>query len=237
MRTRAIVCDSEYVADRLARSGFEHARIHVIPSAIPIPEISMPVPPWSPDQRTVVFCGRLVESKGLGVLLEAMREVPVPWGLRVIGDGDDAARFERRCRQLDLGGRVKFLGSLPRDAVHAIFVRAAVVVVPSLWPEPLGMVGPEALAHGCAVVGSGVGGMGEWLIDGITGLVARPGDPHDLACRITRVLEDPALASRLGRAGRQLVQSRFGLSTHADRLLDVLSSAAAGSARLDADVA
>ncbi len=93
------------------------------------------------------------------------------------------------------------------------------VVVPSLWPEPLGMVGLEALTYGRPVVGSRVGGIAEWLIDNETGLEVTPGYVGQLADRINLLFEDRELAARLGDGGRKLVEHRFTLSTHVDGLL------------------
>jgi glycosyltransferase involved in cell wall biosynthesis len=219
LRTDAVVCDSSYVADRHVRAGFDASRIHVLPSPVPIPE-PLPASPAVAPPR-LLFAGRLVASKGLEVVVRALPGVDSSVVLVVAGDGPQRPALARLAGALGVGTRVQFLGQLSTPELAQEYLTAAVVVVPSLWPEPLGMVGPEALSFARPVVGSGVGGMGEWLMDAVTGLVAPAGDPVALSRQVNRLLDDPALARRLGRAGRQLIEQRFSVGHHVDALLRV----------------
>jgi glycosyltransferase involved in cell wall biosynthesis len=223
-KTQAIVCDSTFVAERHSSAGYDRSCIHVLPTPVPIP----PFPGeagTSAQSGYLLYAGRLVQSKGLGVLLEALREVPQRWRLRVAGAGHDDWRFRQLARDFGVDDRVDFIGQVSREELTRIYADAAVVVVPSIWPEPLGMIGVEALALGRPVVASAVGGTGEWLIDEVTGLAAVPGNAGHLARQIVRLVEDRKLASRLGGAGRELVMRRFGLGTHVDRLIQVFETA------------
>lgn len=220
----AIACGSNYVASRHAQAGFDPLRIVVLPYPVRIPNADDLVP-TPPAGRTILYCGRLVPGKGVRVLLEALRSVRAGWRLKVAGDGPELPALVALVQRLDLGQRVELLGRVSRPVVEQLYREARLLVVPSMWPEPLGMVGPEALAYGRPVVGSLVGGTGEWLLDGVTGLAAPPGDASGLARQINRLLDDADLAERMGRAGRDLVERRFSLEGHVERLVQVLHAA------------
>ena len=161
-----------------------------------------------PDGPLVLYVGRLVHEKGIEELLEAWRLVGAraarpapPPTLAVIGDGPlaDAVAATPRTR---------LLGPLPRERLPVAYAAADALVVPSIptprFREPWGLVCNEALHQATPVVATtAVGAVAGGLIrDGETGLVAPPGDPGALAAAIARLLDDAALRTRLGGAGR-----------------------------------
>jgi glycosyltransferase involved in cell wall biosynthesis len=97
---------------------------------------------------------------------------------------------------------------------------ASVVVVPSLWPEPFGLVGIEALAAGRPAVGSSTGGIGDWLEHGVSGLCVAPGDAPALARALNELLADPDRQRVMGIAGREAVAQRFSPDRHLAALLE-----------------
>ena len=98
------------------------------------------------------------------------------------------------------------------------FARAAVVVVPSTWPEPFGMVALEAMRAGCAVVGSAHGGLPEIVVAGETGLLAPPGDAVALTAALERLLADPATTAAMGAAGRRRLEAEFSVQAYSAAL-------------------
>lgn len=147
------------------------------------------------DPRRLVFVGRLVESKGVQILLEAMRELPSDIELEIIGTGP----YENVLRQLvtsfHLESRVQFLGQLEgEDLVSALNDRGT-MVVPSLWNEPFGIVALEGLAAGCFVIASEGGGLAEAV--GPAGVTFPNGDAAALRDRILTVVSDAHLRDRL----------------------------------------
>ena len=100
--------------------------------------------------------------------------------------------------------------------------RAAVIAVPSRAPETFALVGPEAMRYGTPVVASRVGGIEEWLCDGVTGLAVPPGDPVALASALDRLVGDVTLATRLGNAGQRAYQERFTPEHHVSLLIALL---------------
>ncbi len=149
----------------------------------------------------VLYAGRLVEAKGIEVLIDAWPRIGSDATLVVAGDGPLRER---------LGGvpGTRILGSLPRDELPVAYATATIVVVPSIptprWREPWGLVCNEAMHQGRAVIAtSAVGAVAGGLIrEGETGYVISPGDPDALATAIERLLIDAELRQRLGEAGR-----------------------------------
>ncbi|HTO10738.1 MAG TPA: glycosyltransferase, partial [Candidatus Binatia bacterium] len=111
------------------------------------------------------------------------------------------------------------LGRLDNLDVLALHAAADVVVVPSVIPDALSRVVLEAMAAGRPVIGTRVGGTPELIEDGESGLLVPRADPAALAAAIERLLDDPALAARLGEAARRRVETRFAPEASVDRLL------------------
>jgi glycosyltransferase involved in cell wall biosynthesis len=225
-QVEAVLCDSAYVADRCVENGFSRARIHITPSAVRMPARRAEFE--TPPSNVVLFVGRVSPEKGLDYLLRAMARVSAPWTLVVAGAGHDLPKMKALAAEEGLGERVHFLGQVDRQALDALYAGARLAVVPSVWPEPFGMVGPEAMAFGVPVVAFRVGGVPEWLLDGETGYLVEPKDIDGLARQIELLLRDSALARRLGERGRQLVQEHFTIPQHVDRLERVFATAIEG---------
>lgn len=168
-------------------------------------------------RRRVVFAGRLVAPKGVDVLLRAARLVDAEFVL--CGEGWRAASLRDLTRRLGVEERVDFRGWLSGEALARELAEASVVALPSLWPEPFGLVGIEALAAGRPVVASATGGTGDWLVHGVTGLAVPAGDTRALARALTELLDDPERQHTLGQAGRELVATRFSATAHVAALI------------------
>jgi glycosyltransferase involved in cell wall biosynthesis len=177
-------------------------------------------------RRRVVFAGRVVRPKGVQVLLRAASTLDAE--LVVCGDGRDLDSLRSLAGRLGMRDRVSFKGWLTAAALAAEFAEAQVVAIPSVWPEPFGLVGIEAFALGIPVVASHTGGIGDWLEHGVSGLAVAPGDASALADALRELLGDPQRARAMGAAGRESVASRFTPRHHVSALLAAFSSARAG---------
>jgi glycosyltransferase involved in cell wall biosynthesis len=216
-----VICDSSYVAERLIENGFAKDRMHILPSSVRLPATSE----GSQPENIVLFIGRISPEKGLDYLVRAMPLVSSPFTLVVVGAGTALPSVVKLVHQLGLTDRVRFLGRVDPEAMGDIYAGARLLVVPSVWPEPFGMVGPEAMSHGLPVVAFGVGGISDWLLDGQTGFLVQPRDVAGLAQRIDMLLRDRTLAGRMGERGRELVAKRFTLGRHVDGLERVFNEA------------
>ncbi|HUA74453.1 MAG TPA: glycosyltransferase [Solirubrobacteraceae bacterium] len=177
----------------------------------------------APTHRRVVFAGRVVTPKGVGILIRAVRRVDCE--LVICGDGWQLEAMRRLARRLGVHERVRFTGWLAAPELARELRQASVVAIPSLWPEPFGLVGIEAGAAARPVVASLTGGVGDWLKDGVNGLGVPPGDADALAQALNELLDDPERGRRFGEAGRGLVAARFTRERHVDALLDAYRKA------------
>ena len=217
-RAAHLLCPSEFLRSIVVGWGVPADRVSVLPNPTPA------IPPLGPraelrasfgvdDGPLVAFAGRLTPAKDLGVLIDAVERLPNVT-LLLAGDGELRPQLERRA-----SARVRFLGALERRRVLELFAAADVVALSSAWENfPHALV--ESLAAGTPVVATEVGGVPEIVRDGENGLLVPPGDPEALAAAIRRLIADPALAARMGRRSREIVESRFSLAAVMNQLRD-----------------
>jgi glycogen(starch) synthase len=164
------------------------------------------------DAPCVLGFGRLVADKGFDLAVRAFAAVTrrVP-NARLVLAGDGAARadLERLVTDMGLSQSVEFVGMVAPADVPALIARASLVVVPSRWDEPFGLVALEAAVMARPVVATRAGGLVEVVEEGTTGLLVDKEDPDALAAALLRLLEDPATADRMGVAARARARERF----------------------------
>jgi glycosyltransferase involved in cell wall biosynthesis len=205
-RARTVVCVSDALADAARRCGARDVR--VIRNGVAAP----PAGGREARPAEVLFAGRLSPEKGIEELVAATR------GLNLVVAGDGPLR----------GLVPNALGFVPHDELARLYARAAVVVVPS-HREGLPLSVLEAMAHGRPVVASAVGGIPELVVDGVTGFLVQPGDVAALRAALERLLADPVLRRRMGRAGRRRVTELCSRDGAADATLRVYGAPADGA--------
>lgn len=161
-RARAVIAVSEFVRDDLARRGVPRA--HSIPNGVD------PFPLPRKPAGHILFIGRLVATKGLPLLLHAMTSTPSP-PLVVVGDGPERARLEALASRLGITARVTFAGWVPEEEKQRLLAGAEFLVHPALF-ESFGIAVLEALAAGCPVLATRIGGIPE--VVGDAGLLVEP---------------------------------------------------------------
>ncbi len=209
----------------LTRAGLDPQRVAVTPYPVPPPPTA--VAPDDDDRRPVVLAsGRLNKEKGFLQLIEAMEYLTTEVHLVIAGDGHARPALERRARMVGRRHRITFTGWVSAGLLAGWRARAAVVAVPSMWPEPFGIVGLEAMAAGRPVVAFDTGGIGEWLVDGETGRLVRPGDVRAFADALRGSLQDEEMRERMGAAAGARAAA-FALGTHVERVLGIYEQARA----------
>ncbi|MBI5287636.1 MAG: glycosyltransferase family 4 protein [Chloroflexi bacterium] len=216
---------SQYMRQRVIAQGAEPGRVVVAPYFAGIAAPRTDSPPVRPS-RSLLFVGRIVPEKGLHLLIQALTALDDDVRLIVNGDGSARTAAVTLTRNLGLEQRVEFLGWTGREELSDCYCRAAVVVVPSVWPEPFGLVGIEAMACGVPVVGFRSGAIPEWLEDGVTGFLVDPGDVAALAQRLRQLLDDPSLRRRMGCASRSRITERLMPSHHLAAIREAVGGAA-----------
>lgn len=188
----------------------------------------------SGDRDRLLFVGRMHFLKGgsvlLAALVEAARLLDRPLHLTMAGDGPDRADWERQAAALRGPSNrvtVDFKGWLRSAELLRCFSSADLLVVPSVWPEPFGIVGPQAGSAGLPAAAFDAGGISEWLTDGVNGHLARADPPSadGLAKAIALCLADPVHYARLSAAAIDLSQ-RFNLRRHTVALREIFKAMA-----------
>ena len=168
----------------------------------------------SRDDRLVLCVGRLVEKKGIHLVVDAMSDLPDDTRLVIIGDGEERARIDNRVDVLGVRDRVQMLGAQPSDVVEAWMARASVLAAPFVVgadgnQDALPTVLIEALAAGLPVVAADIAGVPEIVDDGETGLVVPTGDQEAFVAALQRLIGPSELASAMSRRGPAIARARF----------------------------
>lgn len=201
----------------LAGQGIAANRIHVIPNMVDDDAGG----DCSARGDYVGFAGRVSPEKGVGVLIEAARRLPsVPFRI--------AGSFERLpALPATAPANVRFLGHLGPKELSDFYASARAVVVPSVWFEGFPTVIPQAMLRGRPVIASDIGGLGDVIDDGVTGLLFPMGNAAHLAERIDRLWSNPSLAQSIGSAAREKAVREYSRARYYDRLMEAFSVAAA----------
>jgi len=203
-----VLAISEFVGDQV-RTTVPKARVEVLGGAVDR-AIFRPAAAPGPSNR-IAFVGRLVTEKGIWTLMDALSRLRVPAELDIVGEGPLLPAL-RDAVERAMPTRVNLLGYLPPERIREILVRSGLLVAPSIWQEPLGLVVLEAMACGVPVVASSVGGIPEIVQHNANGLLVEPGDPDALARAMNLVLGDPSLRGRL----REHCLTRTTISSYRD---------------------
>ena len=220
-----VVGISRFILQRHLRFGyFPRARTRVIPNAVARPQSAPPVSP-DPEGFRIGFLGRLVPAKGLHLLLEAFHRLPHRHAeLWIAGQGpaDYEASLKKRYGH---DPRIRWLGFVP---VERVLSRVSVLVVPSLWHEPLGRVVIEAYTWGVPVVASRRGGLPEIVQEGRTGFLFDPDEPEGLHRILRQLADHPEQLAPLRKQARAYARE-FSVDRMVHRYLEVYREALQGT--------
>lgn len=220
---------SDFQRDRLIEMGMDADRVETIPHPIALPSLLPPERPGADGSRDhVLFVGRLERYKGIFPLIDVARALP-SIRFAFAGEGPDGEAARNEAATLN---NIVWYGNLDGAALTEARNRAFCAIVPSLGPEPFGLTSIEALAHGLPVIASAIGGLSETVLDGIDGFHVAPGDVVQIADRVARLAADPALARRMGEAGRTRAASDFSPERYYQRTRTVYANVLASAGRM-----
>jgi glycosyltransferase involved in cell wall biosynthesis len=227
---------TEAVLDVLRQKGYE-GPADVLPLGIDTslyhPKTPLPADELGaePDEVTIGYVGRIVESKGLSTLLRALGRIPdLPWRLVMIGDGPYKDDFQRLAASLNIKDRISHLGYVPHPDVPRYLSSLDVLVLPSEtqpnWKEQFGRVVIEAMACGTPVIGSDSGEIPNLIRTTGGGLVFPESDVSTLAAHLKTLILDPQERQRLATDGQQIASQQFALSSLANQFAETVSDVA-----------
>lgn len=227
-RYASIVVASRHMSDEMVRNGVPRERVTVLPLFSTV-RCDGAANGGEPD--TVLFAGRMTSLKGGDVLISAAaiatRLLGRPVRLVLAGDGPQKDQWRRLAASL--GVQAEFTGWVGLDDRPRVYQRGVIVAMPSLWPEPFGLVGLDAAALARPAVAFDVGGIRDWLTDGVSGRLVPPASgAQGLADAIASLLRAPAERERMAREALKVAQ-RMTVAAHVDRLEVILRNAAATS--------
>jgi glycogen(starch) synthase len=214
---RVVTVSQAMFDDALAAMPAVRPKLSVIRNALPIPDATPTVLPFSPP-RLLCF-GRIVREKGFDVVVRALanlRQQGFTVSLDIAGDGPEMPTLVGLVESLGMDGQVRFLGWVSPDGIPDLIDTATAVVVPSRWPEPFGLVALQAAQMGRPAIATAVGGLPEVVAHGLTGLVVEPDDEQAMADAIVALLSDARKARQLGEYARQRARKEFDFGTLVD---------------------
>jgi len=211
------VC-SQSTAEAL-QEGFTASQVEQIPNGVDTNHFK----PFSSsgNQKNITFIGRLDHMKGVQVLLDAfktLKEDGVTAHLTIIGDGPDRDKLQNLSRDAGVNDSISFCGAV--EDIIPYLQKSALFVLPSL-SEGLSNVLLEAMACGLPIVATRVGGNIDLIRDGENGILVETENSNQLSEAMKKILQDKALAKKLGSEARKTVEQRFSLISIADRYLSL----------------
>lgn len=229
-RQTAVVTHSEHMKNELAVHGIS-ARVIAFP--VSMPDVCGTERSAKID---ILFAGRMDRVKGGDLLLDALpqirRQLNQPLRVQFSGDGPVRAQWEQHAKRIqhrDPQLSISFPGWCNEEELGAHMQNARLLAVPSVWPEPFGSVGVAAARYGVPAAAFAVGGIPQWLHDGVNGHLAsaRPPKAAELADAALRCLRDPDHYEALSRGARQMA-ARFTMDRHLPELTSVFEQVVNG---------
>lgn len=218
-----VVAGSEYERETVRRRYGETARAKVEVRRLGVPPRAARA---GFEEGLIASVGTLTGKKGHDVLIRAVARLERPFRLVIVGEGPERSALESLVRELGLAGRVELPGVLSHDASLELVARAQVFALCCRETAdgdhdflPVALM--DAMSLGVPSVSSYFVGIPELIEDGVSGLLAPPGDPAAARERLDAVLADRALAERLGAAGRERVRADYDLETNTARLAEL----------------
>jgi glycosyltransferase involved in cell wall biosynthesis len=213
-RVERFIAPSEFARRKLVEVGLPAERTQVVPDAVEDQGV------FAQAGEGAVYVGRLSPEKGVGLLLDAWRQLPeVP--LRIVGTGPQADALQARAADLP---NVTFVGEQARERVAAEIAGAAFLVAPSLCYETFGLAAAEALAGGRPIVVPSNTALEELAAGGRTGMVFASGDAAALAAACRELAGDPGRARLLGAEARVYFEEVLAPERRTDALLSIYGS-------------
>lgn len=215
---------THFAKEKFVNAGFPAERFVIKPN------FADPDPGEKPGAgEYALFIGRLDQTKGTRILLDAWKRLPVMYPLHVVGDGPDRLLMEARARELQLSA-VTFRGRLSHAAAVETVKGARFTIAPSTWYEGFPMCIVESFACGTPILCSRLGGMSEIVEDQVTGLHFNPSDSQDLAKKVEWAWNHPLELGWMGRMGRREYETKYSAEQNYSLLMEIYEEAIANYA-------
>jgi len=172
------------------------------------------------NKRELLYIGQLIRGKGVDILLKALTYIKGDFKLNIVGKGNAENSINNLVSEYGMQDKVNMVGfTLDTEKWYK---SASVIVVPSRWQEPFGLIGGEAYSYFKPVVGFNVGGISEWLEDGVNGFLVTENDIKAFAGRIEYLLDNPLEAEKMGKIGNCMTKELFNEEVYLNEIQHLL---------------
>jgi phosphatidylinositol alpha-1,6-mannosyltransferase len=215
---RLVVVNSTYTRRQYEALGLDPARVEVLTMSVGVSRFRLESDPGQiratyalDGQKVILTVGRLVARKGHDVVIKALaavRDAVGPIQYLIAGRGPEEPRLRRLAQDIGCAHAVRFLGHVPDDELPRLYAACDIVVMPSRTLEDrdgvegFGITFVEAGASGKPVIGGRSGGVGDAVLDGVTGILVEPESVEEVATAMLHLLRHPEVAAAMGREGR-----------------------------------
>lgn len=207
---------SQFAMDKFAQGGFPAEKLAFKTNFLhPDPGVGQGKGGYA------LFVGRLSIEKGIGVMLDAWRQLDGKIPLKVLGDGPMSGLVSEAMEAIP---EIEWLGRRSLEEVYELVGNAAFLVFPSEWYETFGRVAIEAFAKGTPVIASNIGAIAELIDHGRTGLYFQPGDSEDLAAQVKWLLAHPDQLSQMRQAARKEFEEKYTAEKNYQRLMEIYTA-------------
>jgi glycosyltransferase involved in cell wall biosynthesis len=214
---------TEFGKRKFIQCGLPEKRVFVKPNFLS-DVVSFSAPP----QDYAVFIGRFSREKGIEVLISALNSLepsspggPTNFSFKLIGDGPLMTELRRQAEDRNIGTRIEFTGRKTFAETMDILSKARFLVMPSVCYENFPLAIREAFACGRPVIASNLGAMAELVEEGGTGLLFEPGNPRDLADKISWMIGNEAACLKMGRNARAEFLKRYTAGRNFDMMMEI----------------
>lgn len=212
------IAPSRFLKDKFVEWGFDEKKIVVLPHFIDAGDYNLKGEP----EDYFVYFGRPSAEKGLGQLLEVMKDLPENMKLKIIGRGEEEEKLKAKAKNLKLKN-VEFLGPLWGRELKEMVARSRFAVLPAIWYEVFGLSILEANALSRPVIAPRIGGIPEVIADGENGLLYKPSNKKELKEKIIWLWENKDEAEKMGKLGREKIEKEYSPEIYYKALLTIYS--------------
>ena len=205
----------------------EHMKKNLIMNKFPFKKIKKiyPVIKLKEDKKVTgnslefLYIGQLIRGKGVDLLLKAISHLKCDFKLNIVGKGNDETLINSLISEYGLQDKVNMVGFTLDTGKW--YKSASFIVVPSRWQEPFGLIGGEAYSYFKPVIAFDVGGIEEWLKDGINGFLIKENSVEKFADKIKFFLDNPKKAENMGEAGNKLIKNSYNEKIYYEKMLEL----------------
>ena len=213
------VVASQFMKNEVLGNGFDSKKIHLLPLYALKPSINPSI--IVRERDLILFVGQLINGKGIDIAIKSLLYSSYPYRLFLAGDGKQKNKYESLVSKLKLQDRVTFLGRIPHKDLDVLYGKAACVLLPTRAPESFGLVGVEAMRFGTPVISTSLGGISDWLVEGLNGFKVSLDDPQSIGKKLDYLWEKPEIAKTMEKSSKLLYQEKYRPETHIKNLLSL----------------